>query len=75
MSLADTTREKIMDLEAEVACPGCKRKMKIKVKDMVPGHTKNCPSCKAEITFTGDDGRKAQKSLDDFQKTLKNLFK
>ena len=29
----------------------------------------------AEISFTGDDGRKAQKAIDDIQKSLKKMFK
>jgi uncharacterized paraquat-inducible protein A len=64
-----------MDIETEIACPGCKRKIKIKLKEMIPNRKKNCPSCNTQITFTGDDGRKAQKALDDLQKELKNLFK
>jgi len=49
--------------------------MKIKVEDIRPGGKKNCPSCRAEISFTGDDGRKAQKAMDDLEKTIKNIFK
>ena len=64
-----------MDLEADINCPGCKRKIKIKVKEMVPGRKKTCSFCRSEIQFSGDDGRKAQKAVDDFEKSLKNLFK
>ncbi len=64
-----------MKLEVDVECPSCKRKMKVKVQDMRPGKKKNCPSCRAEISFTGDDGRKAQKAIDDFEKSLKKMFK
>lgn len=64
-----------MKLETEIECPNCKRKIKIKVEEIVPNKSKNCNWCKAEIKFTGDDGRKAQKSLDDFEKSLKKLFK
>ncbi|MGI2151229.1 hypothetical protein ACRN97_21895 [Shewanella baltica] len=64
-----------MKLEVDVECPGCKRTMKVKVEDMRPGRKKICSSCKAEISFTGDDGRKAQKVMDDFEKSLKNMFK
>jgi hypothetical protein len=64
-----------MELEAPVACPACKRGMKIKVKDMVPGRKKKCSACGAETTFSGDDGRKTQKALDDLQKKMKTLFK
>jgi transcription elongation factor Elf1 len=63
------------DLEADLQCPNCRRKLKIKVKEMVPGHTKPCPYCGLEIQFTGDDGRKAQKALDDLQRTFKRFSK
>ena len=61
------------DLEAKVTCPNCGHQIKIKVKEMVPGRTKSCPYCHATINFTGDDGRKAQKALDDLEKSLKKL--
>jgi transcription elongation factor Elf1 len=63
----------MQDLETDFECPNCKRKITIKVKEMVPGQTKNCPSCGLVIRFSGDDGRKVQRALDDLQKTLKRL--
>jgi DNA-directed RNA polymerase subunit RPC12/RpoP len=60
-----------MDLEASIECPNCMRKTKIKVKEMVPGRKKTCSGCGAEFSFTGDDGRKAQKALDDLKKLVK----
>jgi hypothetical protein len=63
------------DLEFTIECSNCNRKIKIKVKDMVPGHTRNCPYCGLTIQFTGDDGRKAQQALDDLEKTLENMGK
>lgn len=64
-----------MDLDSDIECPGCKKKIKVKIKEMVPGRKKVCPSCRSEIRFSGDDGRKTQKALDDLDKTMKNLFK
>ena len=64
-----------MKLETEIECPTCRRKIKIKVEEMVPSKSKICNWCKTEIEFTGDDGRKIQKSLDDFEKNMKKLFK
>lgn len=64
-----------MDLDFDVTCPNCKKKIKLKVKDMVPGKKSHCTSCKCEISFSGNDGRKIQKELDDFEKKMKNLFK
>lgn len=60
------------DLIADINCPNCNRKVKIKVKEMVPGRTKRL-SCGCVIQFAGDDGRKAQRALDDFERQLKRL--
>lgn len=62
-----------MELKADVKCPACGYKLIIKVADMVPGRRQNCPKCRATISFTGDDGRKAQGALDDLEKTIKKL--
>ena len=61
------------DLTANIQCPNCHRSMQVKVKEMVPGRHKNCPYCRTVITFSGDDGRKMQRELDKFQRTLKKL--
>jgi hypothetical protein len=45
------------------------------VEEMQPGAQRRCPGCGTSIQFTGDDGRQAQKALDDFERTLKNLFR
>lgn len=62
----------MQDLTAEIECPNCKRKVKLKVKEMIPGHSKRL-SCGCTIQFTGDDGRQIQRALDDFQKQLQKL--
>ena len=64
-----------MDLEFDLTCPKCKRKSKQKVKQMIPGASRSCPYCGTVFQFTGDDGRKAQKALDDLEKTIKNMSK
>lgn len=64
-----------MKLETEIECPNCKRQIKVKLEEMVPGKSKSCNWCKTEIKFTGDNGNEIQKSFDDFQKSLKKLFK
>lgn len=62
------------DLETDLNCPGCKRAMRIKVKEMVPGTSKRCPfGCGATIKFSGDDGRKLQGALDDLERTFRRL--
>ncbi len=62
----------MQDLTADINCPICNRKVKIKVKEMVPGRSKRL-SCGCTIQFSGDDGRQVQKSLDDFERQLKKL--
>ena len=61
------------ELEAAISCPNCQRKIKIKIKEMIPGRTRNCPFCGVVIRFSGDDGRKVQNALDDLQKTIKHF--
>ena len=62
-----------MKLEADVSCPSCGRKFKQRVGEMRPGRSRRCPRCNADIRFTGDDGSKVQKAVDDLEKTIKNL--
>lgn len=62
-----------MQLEVEIVCPNCNRKFKQKVAEMRPGKSRTCPSCGTMIQFTGDDGARAQKAVDDLQKKLKNI--
>jgi hypothetical protein len=62
------------DIEAKVTCPNCKRPIQIKVREMVPGTSRNCPhACGATLKFSGDDGRKAQAALDDLVRTFQRL--
>lgn len=60
-------------LEGTIQCPNCKRGIKIRVEEMVPGRSKKCPNCQTSIKFTGDDGRKAQEALDDLERTIKKM--
>ncbi len=64
-----------MNLEAKMNCPNCNKNISVLIKEMIPGRRKRCSSCNADIKFSGDDGRRAQKALDDFEKSLKNMFK
>ena len=60
-------------LQAEITCPTCSRKVAIRVEQMAPGRSQTCPSCGTVFKFTGDDGGRAQKALDDLERTLRNL--
>lgn len=58
-------------LQFELQCPNCHRKFKQKVEDVQPGKSGRCPYCGTMIEFTGDDGRKVQKAVDDLERSLK----
>lgn len=62
-----------MDLDFEIQCPKCKRKVKLKMRNLKKGSSHPCPRCKTEFVVSDDNFRKAQKELDDFQKNLKKL--
>lgn len=64
-----------MELEIDIECPQCKHKFKQKLRDVKPGASHKCTSCGANITFTGDDLSKAQKELDNLERTIKNISK
>lgn len=60
-----------MDLDFDFECPKCKKKIKMKVKELIPGKKKDCPNCKSEIIFSGSDGRKIQNEIDNLKKMFK----
>ena len=62
-----------MELKADIRCPNCRRTVKMAMRQMVPGTSRNCPSCAAVFKFSGDDGRKVQRAMDDLERTIKNL--
>lgn len=57
-----------MKMETTVNCGNCKKKIKIKIEEIRPGKSKTCPHCNAIIKFSGADGKKIQKALDDLFK-------
>lgn len=63
----------VKDLEIEFSCPICYSEIKIKAKQMRSGNSTTCPYCKSNIQFTGDDGSKVQKSLNDFEKQISKI--
>lgn len=62
-----------MQLDADIPCPKCNRKLKVKLADMREGRSRRCSFCGAEIAFKGDGGPKAQKAIDDLTKSFKKL--
>lgn len=60
-------------MDIPFTCPDCKRTLKITPAIEARGRLK-CP-CGAEIEIKGDGLRKTQKVLDDFERSLKNLFR
>ena len=74
--------EENLDIELEVddnlngilliTCPGCQNIIKQKLKDLDPGSAVTC-TCKTSFNISDDGFRSAQRSLDDFKKTLRKL--
>lgn len=62
-------------LEVEIECPKCEAVFKQLVAEMRPDAVRQCPHCGSDIQFTGDDGANVQRSLDELEKTFKNLFR
>ena len=62
-----------MDLKLPIECPGCHKTTEFKLRDIAPNSSPPCPHCGATFSFTGDDMRKAQKAIDDLERTLKRL--
>lgn len=60
-------------LQFNLECPNCHRKFKQKVEGMRPGKSRHCPYCGTVIEFTGDDGRRVQKAVDDLERTLRRM--
>ncbi len=60
-----------MKPDIDVTCPNCKKKTKTKLEKLIPGTSMTCSHCKATIEFSGNDGRKTQKTINDFLKKLK----
>ena len=66
-----------MKLDAAISCPACRNKLTVRLTALYPGNSRVCPRCGARITFTGDDGRVAQRQLDramdELERTFRNL--
>lgn len=65
----------LQDRELKIPCPGCKKEITIKVKDV--GTSIKCPYCKKTIHLE-DDGfskgtKKVEKSINDLMDSLKKL--
>lgn len=61
------------DLDMQVPCPSCGRKLKVKLRELSSGHSTRCPSCGCSIQFEGDGGRQAQRAIDDLNEQIKRL--
>ena len=64
-----------MEFDVNPECPSCNKEILMKVQELVPGTSIDCPHCNETIELTGDDGRKIKKELDNIEKSFKNLFK
>lgn len=57
-----------------ITCPDCGKKLKKNAKEISPGKEVAC-SCGFTVSFSGDDLRGVQRSLDDLKRTLKSIGK
>ena len=62
-----------MKLPIPIKCPASKHTMQVLLETMRPGAGTNCSRCGIAIRFTGDDGAKAQKALDDLTDGLRGF--
>ena len=57
-------------MNIKVPCPGCGKDI-----DATPG-LHECPYCKAQVTFTGEDvNKEIEKALGDIDKKDRDIFK
>ena len=61
------------DPHGDIQCPGCGHRIRIKVREMVPGQSKRCPYCTTTFQFSGDAGRQVQRAVDDLERKLERL--
>lgn len=55
------------NIEVEMPCPHCRQKFPLPLEEMRAGEDRACPHCGATITFSGADGSKIQKALDELK--------
>lgn len=60
-------------LEVDMPCPKCHRRFRERLEAMHPGGRRSCPYCGVSIAFTGDDGRRVQRAVDDLERSLNDL--
>ncbi len=58
-------------VQVEIACPGCQQKFPMALEDITPGRSQACPSCGTTMKFSGAEGGKLQKALDQLGKKAK----
>jgi hypothetical protein len=59
-------------MEIPIACPKCNHTTRIKARDATPGTEIKCP-CGTVFQLTTDDLHKAQRALDDLQRTARRF--
>ncbi len=62
-----------MQLKVNPKCPRCHEKMTVALGEIAPGRTTQCPFCGATIRFSGDDGSKVQRAVDDLEQKVRDL--
>lgn len=65
-----------MDMDLELDCTECGRRVKATTRDLAAQRTVTCPSGhRIKLVDKGGGGRGVQKSMDDLDKALKNFGK
>jgi predicted Zn finger-like uncharacterized protein len=65
--MIDISKQKI-----EITCPNCKQQIAVALQQVAAEDTVECPSCNQQIALK-DEGGSAKKSIQDINKSFKDL--
>ena len=58
-------------VQVEIPCPACQQKFPMALEDITPGRRQACPSCGTTMKFSGAEGGKIQKAVDQLGKNTR----
>jgi len=59
-------------MEANIACPHCKKNFSVRFDEIGPGKARSCPNCGATIRFAGQDLGNVQQMIDQLSNAAGN---